>query len=36
MTERDLRKTAIGGLVVTNGLMFVAYLLGGAKILQRT
>jgi phospholipid/cholesterol/gamma-HCH transport system substrate-binding protein len=36
MTERNLRKTAIGGLVVTIGLMFVAYLLGGAKILQRT
>ncbi|MDQ1374341.1 MAG: phospholipid/cholesterol/gamma-HCH transport system substrate-binding protein [Actinomycetota bacterium] len=36
MTERNLRRSAIGGLAVTISLMLVAYLIGGAKILQRT
>jgi phospholipid/cholesterol/gamma-HCH transport system substrate-binding protein len=36
MTERNLRRSAVIGLLATVGLMGVAYLLGGAKILQRT
>jgi phospholipid/cholesterol/gamma-HCH transport system substrate-binding protein len=36
VTEHNLRRTAVVGLVVTVGLMVAAYLLGGAKILQRT
>jgi phospholipid/cholesterol/gamma-HCH transport system substrate-binding protein len=36
MTERNLRRTAVVGLLATAGFMFAAYLLGGAKILQRT
>ena len=36
MTEHNLRRTAVVGLLVTVGLMAAAYLLGGAKILQRT
>lgn len=36
MTERNLRRTAVFGLLATIGFMVVAYLLGGAKILQRT
>jgi phospholipid/cholesterol/gamma-HCH transport system substrate-binding protein len=36
VTEHNLRRTAIVGLLVTVGLMGVAYLIGGARILQRT
>jgi phospholipid/cholesterol/gamma-HCH transport system substrate-binding protein len=36
MTERNLRRTAVGGLLITFAVMAVAYLIGGAKILQRT
>ena len=36
MTEHNLRRTAVIGLLATVGLMGLAYLLGGAKILQRT
>ena len=36
MTEHNLRRTAVVGLLVTVALMAAAYLLGGAKILQRT
>ena len=36
MTERNLRRTAVIGLLATVALMAAAYLLGGAKILQRT
>lgn len=36
MTERNLRRTAVVGLVVTVAILGLAYLVGGAKILQRT
>ena len=36
MTERNLRRTAVLGLLATVAFMVAAYLLGGAKILQRT
>jgi phospholipid/cholesterol/gamma-HCH transport system substrate-binding protein len=36
MTEHNLRRTAVFGLLITAAVMIVAYLIGGAKILQRT
>lgn len=36
MTEHNLRRSAVIGLVATFALMFAAYLIGGMKIFERT